>query len=195
MYGNYRNYYLDYRNRQAAQNNFMDAMESGRRAQQASAEYDRNAMAAPGFMGSRSPTSSVGHMAHNHAGRFWQQNENQYANMGNMAMQNAMNNEMAQAQDRAADFYENQMASKNRSDAMAHDLGRRGIDSNERIAMANNRSLSDLAGNMNLQLGEIGQQMPTTSLYDNDGEKIGGTFGKGKGSLFEKTGIKKSLMS
>lgn len=171
MYGNYRNYYLDYANRQAAQNNFMDAMESGRRAQQAAAEYDRNAMAAPGFMGSRSPSGPVGHMAHNHAGRFWQQNENQYANMGNMAMQNAMNNEAAQVQDRSADMQENVIAAKRARDQMEYqaELSRQ---------MARQKMLSNVMSGLSddgPEVASIDAKVPDVNIYSNGGKRIGGS--------------------
>jgi hypothetical protein len=194
MYGNYNNYYLDYLNRQAAQTNFMDAMEAGRRAQEANAAYDRNANMAPGFMGSRSPLSSAGHMAYNHAGRFWGQHENNYANMGGMAMQNALANENARVQDRTADYYENQVASKNKSDYMRYlvemDKQKKGYD----LGMAQNNALANMQANMDVNFGGGDQGMPSTTLYDNDGKKIGGSV-PSSGSLFEKTGIKKSLMA
>jgi hypothetical protein len=192
MYGNYRNYYMDYANRQAAQNNFMDGMEAGRRAQQASAEYDRNAMAAPGFMGSRSP-SGMGHMTQNHAGRYYQQLENQYAHHGNTAMQNALNNEATQVQDRMANYHENIVAGKRHSDIMRYELERQKANQAYDLGMAQNRSLDNLAQNMdfNMNMGDTG--MPETNLYDNDGERIGGS--SPKNSLFAQSGIKKSLLS
>lgn len=192
MYGNYRNYYMDYANRQAAQNNFMDAMEAGRRAQQRSAEYDRNSMAAPGFMGSRTPTGT-GHMTQNHDARYYQQLENQYANHGNTAMQNALNNEATQVQDRMADYYENQVAGKRHSDIMRYELERQKANQAYNLGMAQNRSLDNLAGNMNFNLNMGDTDMPQTDLYDNDGERIGGS--NPKNSLFAQSGIKKSLLS
>lgn len=192
MYGNYRNYYMDYANRQAAQNNFMDAMEAGRRAQQSSAEYDRNYMAAPGFMGSRSPTG-MGHMTQNHGGRYYQQLENQYAHHGNAAMQNAMNNELTQVQDRMADYYENMVAGKRHSDIMRYELERQKANQAYNLGMAQNRSLDNLASNMNFNLNMGDTGTPETNLYDNDGERIGGS--NPKNSLFAQSGIKKSLLS
>lgn len=197
MYGNYRNYYMDYANRQMAQNNFMDAMEANRRAQQRSAEYDRNYMAAPGFMGSRSPTGSIGHMTQNHAGRYYQQLEKEYAHHGNTAMQNALNNEATQVQDRMADYPENIVAGKRHSDIMRYELERqknlneqRKNLQNYQLGMAQNRSLDNLA-NMDYSIDAGDTEMPETNLYDNDGQRIGGS----KNSLFAKSGIKKSLLS
>lgn len=192
MYGNYRNYYLDYKNRQAAQTNFMDAMEAARRAQEANAAYDRNANMAPGFMGSRSPTSSANHMAYNHGGRFWGQHENNYANMGGMAMQNALANENAQMQDRTADYYENQIASKNKSDLLRYQLEADKQKKGYELGMAQNRSLENMANGMNVNVGGDQNGMPSTTLYDHSGKRIGGSVPEG--SLFARTGIKKSLL-
>ena len=169
MFGNYNNFYLDYANRQAAQNNFSDALEARRRAENSSAEYDRNAMAAPGFMGSRSPTSSNQHMTHNHGGRHYSQLENNYAHQGNMAMANALHNEAAQVQDRAADLRENVVAGKRDRDRMEY-----------MAAINKQNALQQMMASLSQPFtgstdASIDADIPAVNIYSNGGKRIGGS--------------------
>jgi hypothetical protein len=110
---------------------------------------------------------------------------------GQQAYANALNDEITQMQDRMADMSENTISSKNRSDEMAYDIERRRINGANELGKQQNNALSSLSnslGSMDFKFET--PQMPDTNLYNNDGERVGGSQYP---SLFAKTGIKNSL--
>jgi len=190
MYNNYNNYYLDYANRQKAQAEQQAYLQAQHQMAQAGNRANEEWLKAPGFSGSRSnyPGFIQG------ATGFYQQHMGQHDLNMRQAMETAMANEMAQVQDRMMDLPENQIASKNRSDQLAYQRDMEKARLAHSASLANTNATKDIASgmNMNLNFGQNG--MPDTNLYDNDGNRIGGSANNGA-SLFEKTGIKKSLMS
>ena len=141
------------------------------------------------------PRASVGNM-HNAMARENSGHHQEMANRqleGQQAYANALNNEITQMQDRMADMSENVISSKNRSDEMAYDLEKRRINAANELGQQQNNALSGLSnslGSMDFDFEE--PQMPDTNLYDNNGERIGGSQYPNN-SLFAKTGIKNSL--
>ena len=190
MYSNYRDYYLDYVNRQKAHAEQQALLQAQHLASEAGNRANEEWLKAPGFSGSR--TNYPGFIQK--ATGQYQQLMGQHDLKMRQAMQNAMANEMAQVQDRMMDLPENQIAGKNRSDQLAYQRDMEKARLAHSASLANTNATKSIASglNMNLNFGKNG--MPDTNLYDNDGNRIGGSANNGA-SLFEKTGIKKSLMS
>ena len=201
-YYNHRNYQLAVADRQRA----MAAQQQAQNIRnQANARANRMSQEWQGSHGD--PRATVGHM-NNMLSR---ENSGHYAEMANrqldsqQAYANALNNEITQMQDRMADMSENVISSKNRSDEMSYNLQMTEAQNNMRARMAENNariqmnsktndSLSKSMDGFNETLAGGKPDMPSVELYDNDGEYIGGSQYAGK-NLFDKTGIKKSLMS
>ena len=141
------------------------------------------------------PRASVGNM-HNAMARensgYHQEMSNRQLE-GQQAYANALNNEITQMQDRMADMSENVISSKNRSDEMAYDLERRRINAANELGQQQNNALSSLSNSLgSMDFDFEAPQMPDTNLYDNNGERVGGSQYPNN-SLFAKTGIKNSL--
>ena len=202
-YGNYRNYILDAQNRRAAQiaqNKWQQAAQDQQRAiNQVKGDYLR------GGANVRPDHKSWENL---HIAQRAQPHGEQMEHAHNermQAMQNYMDNEMAQVQDRFADMNENVIGGKRASDEMKYnlemtkaqnDMRARMAENNARVQM-NNKTTDSLSKSMegfNQSLSGGQPDMPSVELYDNDGEYIGGSQYAGK-NLFDKTGIKKSLMS
>jgi hypothetical protein len=170
MYGNFRNYQLDYANRnaaQAAEQGLMQAQhQAAARANQASREFRQS------YGDPRASQSNHDNMIASVTSPYAAAMGQHEMNMRH-AMQNAMSNEMTQVQDRMMDIPENQIASKNQSDQMAYDLGKRKIDA-EYGAMNN---LSNQLGSMQMPgVGDINAQVPNVNIFDNSGKRIGGSY-------------------
>jgi hypothetical protein len=189
-YYNHRNYQLDQANRQRA----MAAQQQAQNIRnQAAARANRMSRDWQGSLGD--PRATVGSM-NNMLSR---ENSGHYAEMANrqldgqQAYANALDNEVTQMQDRMADMGENAISSKNRSDEMAYNLQREKAHLANQLGQQQNKSLQGLSnslGSMNFDFEQ--PEMPNTDLYDNDGERVGGSQ-YGNNSLFAKTGIKNSL--
>jgi hypothetical protein len=201
-YSNYRNYQLAVAERQRA----MAAQQQAQNIRnQATARANRMSQEWQGSHGD--PRASVGNM-NNMLSR---ENSSHYAEMSNRQLEsqqayaNALNDEITQMQDRMADMSENVIGGKRASDEMKYNLEMtkarndhqaRMAENNARIAM-NSKTNDSLAASMdgfNQSLAGGKPEMPSVELYDNDGEYVGGSQYAGK-NLFDKTGIKKSLMS
>ena len=97
-----------------------------------------------------------------------------YNNMGNQNMQNAFVNEQAAVMDRQADWYENQMASKNNSDMLAWRAMMERTASQERQNQVNANALQSMSNSLTAPAFE-GTETPGTGLYDNNNKKVGGS--------------------
>lgn len=200
-YSNYRNYQLALQERARAQ---AAAQQAANIRNQIHARMDQQSNQWQGSHGD--PRASMGNMYNTMA----RENSGYHQEMSNrqldsqQAYANALNKEITQMQDRMADMSENVIGGKRASDEMKYNLEMtkarndhqaRMAENNARIAM-NNKTNDSLASSMKDFNQSIGGEsnMPSVELYDNDGEYIGGSQYAGK-SLFDKTGIKKSLMS
>ena len=104
-----------------------------------------------------------------------------HMNMMNAAA-NAMNNEMAQVQDRKMDLADNEQGRKNLETEYANQIERQKIAAAERMNNRNNEGLDSLSNSFTgLADGLIQDpmQVPNYDLYDNSKNRIGGSyFGK-----------------
>lgn len=187
-YYDHRNYQLAIAERARAQ---AAAAQAANIRNQLHARMDRQSSQWQGSHGD--PRASVGNM-HNAMAR---ENSGYHQEMANRQLEaqqayaNALNNEITQMQDRMADMSENVISSKNRSDEMAYDLERRRINAANALGQQQNNALSNLSNSLSsMDFDFETPQMPDTNLYDNDGERVGGSQYP---SLFAKTGIKNSL--
>lgn len=169
MYGNYRNFHLDQANRRAAQVEQAKAMDAQHQlAQQA------NRIAA-GWAGSHGdPRATHGNMMHNIAQATTPYRTAMGQHDMNMrhAMQNAMNNEMAQVQDRSADMQENKIAAKRERDNMEY-----------QAELNRQKTLQNIMGGLNSSFESsqidppenINAEIPEVNIYSNGGKRIGGS--------------------
>lgn len=110
----------------------------------------------------------------------------QMANQHSMDMQNAafhaMNNEMAQVQDRKMDLADNEQGRKNLETEYNRNLEAEKIRAAERMNNRNNQGLEGLMDGMNTAFSGVSpenMQVPNYDLYSNNGKRIGGSyFGK-----------------
>lgn len=180
-YYNHRNYYLDKANRRAAQvahNNYTQAQHQQQRAiNRVGRDYlsgGANAASWPNHTSWRNL-----HIAE--AAQPYGEAMDNYHNERMNAMQNYMDNEMAQVQDRYADMNENRLSSKNRSDEMAAALKAQEIAAAERMNQINANALNDMSKSLmapGIQAPGVGgsNDMPNTNLYNRNGQRIGGTY-------------------
>lgn len=114
---------------------------------------------------------------------------NKYQMYGNQAWQNAIANEQAAIMDRTADWYENQISSKNNSDELAAGIQNRAADNEleairaaERMNRADNASLASIGESLQAPANDFmaGQNnkmsVPGITGYDSSGKKIWGTY-------------------
>lgn len=99
---------------------------------------------------------------------------NKYQMYGNQSWQNAIANEQAAYMDRQADWYENQMASKNHSDMLAFRAMMERTAAQERMNAKNADALSSMTTSLTAPSFGNGNT-PGTSLYDNNNKKVGGS--------------------
>lgn len=180
-YNNHRNYSMDTPNRRAAQvahNNWTQAAQQQQRAiNRVSRDYlsgGANAVSWPNHTSWRNL-----HIAEA-AQPYGEQMEN-YHNQRMHAMQNYMDNEMTQVQDRFADMHENRISSKNNSDEMAAALKAQEIAAAERMNSVNANALGSMSQSLmspGIKAPGVGGSgnMPNTSLYNRNGQRIGGTY-------------------
>lgn len=192
-YYNHRNYQMDWANRRAAQqaqSKWRNAAQQQLRAiNRVRGDFMRGQ---PGFGGSSgSDNQWLNYHIAMQAQPYGEEMENAHDERM-AAMQNYMDSEMAQVQDRFADMGENRISSKNRSDEMAYDLERRRINAAKKLGQQQNNALSSLSNSLgSMDFDFETPQMPDTNLYDNNGERVGGSQYP---SLFAQTGIRNSLM-
>ena len=182
VYNNHRNYQMDYPNRRAAQvqQNIWQqhAQDQQRAINRVSRDYlsgGANAVSWPNHTSWRN--LHIAEAAQPYGEQM------QHAHNARMhAMQNYMDNEMTQVQDRMADMAENRISSKNNSDEMAAALKAQEIAAAERMNQVNAGALNDMSKSLmapGIQAPGVGagaNNMPNTSLYNRDGKRIGGTY-------------------
>lgn len=108
------------------------------------------------------------------------------ANQHQMNMMNAashaMNNEMAQVQDRKMDLADNEQGRKNLETEYSRNLEAEKIRAAERMNNRNNQGLEGLMDGMNTAFSGVSpenMQVPNYDLYSNNGNRMGGSyFGK-----------------
>ena len=108
------------------------------------------------------------------------------ANQHQMNMMNAashaMNNEMAQVQDRKMDLADNEQGRKNLETEYNRNLEAEKIRAAERMNNRNNQGLEGLMDGMNTAFSGVSpenMQVPNYDLYSNNGNRTGGSyFGK-----------------
>jgi hypothetical protein len=170
-YHNFRNLYPDKYGRQQAHNNYNYSNYLGQQAHNQNMNYvagmtGRSALGNPDARQEMYQTLAK-----------WtpyEQESAMYNNMGNQSMQNAFVNEQAAVMDRQADWYENQMASKNNSDALAFRAMMERTASQERQNQVNANALSSMSNSLTAPAFE-GTGTPGTGLYDNNNKKVGGS--------------------
>lgn len=179
-YYNHRNYQLDKPNRRAAQvqQNIWQqhAHDQQRAINRVSRDYlggGANAVSWPNHTSWRN--LHIAEAAQPHG----EQMEHAY-NQRMHHMQNYMDNEMAQVQDRMADMGENRISSKNRSDEMSASLKAQEIAAAERMNSTNANALNSMGQSL-LSGSKVGvespqENTPNTNLYDRQGKRIGGTY-------------------
>lgn len=178
-YYNHRNYQLDHRNRRAAQIN-QNKWTAAKNAQLRAINQVKGDWLRYGSRSGRPDAAEwrdmfIASAAQPHGEQMEQAHNDRMA-----AMQNYMDNEMSQVQDRMADMGENRIISKNRSDEMAASLKNKEIDAAERMNNTNANALNSMGQSL-LSGSKVGVESPqvntpNTNLYDRQGKRIGGTY-------------------
>ena len=169
-YHNFRNIYPDKYGRQQAHNNYNYSNYLGKQAHNQNVSYAKD-MLKYGF---GDPNAKREMQMTLNQWTPYEQESAMYNNMGNQSMQNAFVNEQAAAMDRQADWYENQIASKNNSDMLAWRAMMERTASQERQNQVNANALSSMSNSLTAPAFE-GTGTPGTGLYDNNNKKVGGS--------------------
>lgn len=170
VYHNFRNLYPDRYGRQQAHNNWNYGNQLSQEAHNQNVRYAKD-MLKYGFGDPDAKREMQMTLSQ------WTPHEQEsamYNNMGYQSMQNAFVNEQAAMQDRQADWYENQLASKNNSDALAFRAMMERTASQERQNRVNANALSSMSNSLTAPAFE-GTGTPGTGLYDNNNKKVGGS--------------------
>lgn len=163
-YYNYRDAYLDQERRRQAMIAQQQAQEAAIQAQNANYYSQANA--------NRTFGDHVGTGITPNAGRPAQIEAARQSLAAQQALSGAYANEQAALSDRQYDIAENEQARKNRATEYERELGLAQIGSQDRMTEGMNSAFQGLNSN---------QKMPETDLFDNNGNRIGGSY-KGGGT-------------
>lgn len=176
VYNNHRNNYKDSYNRTNAHNKHQTAQYLWNNAHNENLKYQKD-MLKNGFGDPNAKREMEMTLQQ------WSPKEmeaNKYQIQSNQSFQNAIANEQAAIMDRNADYYENQISSKNNSDEMAAALKAQEIAAAERMNKVNANALGSMSQSLmspGIKVPGVGGSgnMPNTSLYNRNGQRIGGT--------------------
>lgn len=176
MLRNYNNYAMDHANRraaQAAQNNWQHHAQNQQRAiNRVKGDYLKSGLGDPDRQSWMN--YHIAGAAHPHG----EQMEN-FHNQRMQAMQNYMDNEMAQVQDRKMDLADNEQGRKNLDTEYNRQIEMEKLAAAERMNERNNQGLDSLSNSFSgIADGLISDpmQVPNYDLYDNGKNRIGGSY-------------------
>jgi aspartyl-tRNA synthetase len=180
-YHNFRNLYPDKYGRQQAHNNYNYSNYLGQQAHNQNVNYAKD-MLKYGF---GDPDAKREMQMTLSQWTPYEQESAMYGNYAQQSMQNAYVNEQAALMDRQADWYENQMASKNNSDALAFRAMMERTAAQERMNKQNADALSSMTTSLTAPSFGNGNT-PGTGLYDNNNKRVGGStpFYNGGGKYY-----------
>lgn len=179
MLRNYNNYQRDYANWAAAAANQAKYQNVARMAHNENLRKEKELRSGqPGFMGSGGGTLGAIRDMYRQITPIEQMANQHYMNMQNAAAQ-AMNNEMAQVQDRKMDLADNEQGRKNLDTEYNRQIEMEKLAAAERMNERNNQGLDSLSDSFSgIADGLISDpmQVPNYDLYDNGKKRIGGSY-------------------